>query len=122
MSEHKVEVQVDDVSEPWLDPSSMQLFDLVSELNRRHQFLIAQRLDRPNDEYYMQVVLDYDEPQYVVEYRDGSADAHFRAEIARVHASDDYESQTFVAKVLSDWAAEDDGWRAALPWRRLTMP
>lgn len=116
MSEAKLLATMDGLPQTWTDPSEDQLRDFIAELNLRHQFLIVERLDAPNDEYYMQIRISEDLGRFDIEYRDGGADAHFRAEMARENGSFAvYES---IGAVLVDWAFERGGWREALPWRR----
>ncbi|WP_030674059.1 hypothetical protein [Streptomyces rimosus] len=95
------------------DPSEEKLFDLLSEMNLRHRFVIVDRLDRSRPgQYYMQVYLN-DDMSCQVEYRDGGPARHFRAHVPGPFAHRGHET---VASVLTAWAADRPGWREALPW------
>lgn len=78
-----------------------------------HQFLIVKRLDAPNDQYMMQVLISDDFSTYHIEYREGGSHAHFQAEVDRER--DPWVAQDEVAKIFAQWAFERDGWREALP-------
>ena len=95
------------------DPSEDDLFDLLSEMNRRGPFVIVERLDRePVGQHFMQVYLNGD-GSCQVEFRDGGADRHFQA---TVPGPFDMVGHFAVAHVLQDWAFDRPGWREALPW------
>ncbi|MGQ4384809.1 hypothetical protein [Streptomyces sp. SAS_270] len=95
------------------DPSEEALFDLLSEMNLRHRFVIVDRLDRlPMDQHYIQVYLN-DDMSCRVEYREGGADRHFQA---LVPGPFDMSGHEIVAGVLNDWAHDRPRWRQALPW------
>jgi hypothetical protein len=111
----RILVRMDRVDQTWSDPSEEQLYDLISELNLSHQFLIFDRVDAPNDMYYMQLRISDDFSQYDIEYRDGGPDAHFTAVVSR---EKDFIAHDLVAKVVAQWAFDRDGWRTALPWQR----
>ncbi|MFG2409563.1 hypothetical protein ACGFR8_35590 [Streptomyces brevispora] len=63
-------------------------------------------------QHYMQVYLN-DDMSYQVEHREGSADRHFQAHVPRPHEMTGPEP---IAKVLTDWAHDRQGWREAMPW------
>ncbi|SMC73664.1 DUF2199 domain-containing protein [Kibdelosporangium aridum] len=113
----RISVRMERVDRTWSDPSEEQLYDLISELNLRHQFLIVDRVDAPNDEYYMQLRISDDFSYYDIEYRDGGPDAHFTAVVSR---ENEFGAHDLVAQVISLWASGQDGWREALPWERWT--
>ncbi|KOG63838.1 hypothetical protein ADK76_11245 [Streptomyces griseoflavus] len=94
-------------------PSDEKLFDLLSEMNLRHRFVIVDRLDRGQPgQYYMQVYLN-DDMSCQVEYRDGGPAQHFQA---HVPGPFDHRGHEVVASVLTAWAADRPGWREALDW------
>ncbi|MEU5437269.1 hypothetical protein AB0G73_28360 [Streptomyces sp. NPDC020719] len=95
------------------DPSEDALFDLLSEMNLRHRFVVVERLDsQPEGQHYMQVCLN-DDMTCQVEFREGGPDLHFQA---RVDGPFDQRGHETVARVLQDWAVGRPGWREALPW------
>src|SRR5512145_3415676 len=112
----RIQATMDGVDRAWDDPSEEQIFDLVSELNRRHRFLILDRVGA--EEQYMQVQLSNDLGRYEVEYREGGPRAHYAAMVSR---DDEFTAHETVAKVLALWAFEREGWRDALPWRLLDL-
>lgn len=97
----------------WDDPSAERLHDLLADMNLTYRFVIVERVDRqPAGQHYMQVYLN-DDFSYLVEYRDGSADQHFRA---RVDRQPEMIGVDPVAHIVRDWAFDRPGWREALPW------
>lgn len=97
----------------WDEPSEDMLFDLLSEMNLRHRWVIVERLDmEPAGQHYMQVCLN-DDMSCQIEFREGGADFHFQA---RVDGPFDLYGHETVAQVLQDWAFGRPGWRDALPW------
>jgi hypothetical protein len=97
----------------WADPSEDTLFDLLSEMNLRHRFVIVERLDlEPGGQHFMQVYLN-DDMSCQVEFREGGPDLHFQA---RVEGPFDMVGHEKAARVLNDWASGRPGWREALPW------
>ncbi|MEU8508949.1 hypothetical protein AB0C40_30420 [Streptomyces brevispora] len=95
------------------DPTEDALHDLLADMNLRHRFVILERLDlEPVTQHYMQVYLN-DDMSYQVEHREGSADRHFQAHVPRPHEMTGPEP---IAKVLTDWAHDRQGWREAMPW------
>ncbi|MER5728643.1 hypothetical protein ABT084_09920 [Streptomyces sp. NPDC002138] len=78
-------------------------------------FLIVERI--PSDpDVYIQVWHEGEDggPEaYQLEYRDGSADRHFRAH-PRTAAE--------VAAVMTGWAREDEGWELGARWERVSFP
>jgi hypothetical protein len=110
------------VEATWPDPSATQIFDLIADLNERNSFLILERIDCPDATQYAQIRDAYAElGAFQVEYRDGGPHAHYQAQVPIVHEFDDWVSHDTVARVLQMWAANDDGWRTALPWRPLDL-
>ncbi|MFB7548916.1 hypothetical protein [Streptomyces sp. NPDC056154] len=96
------------------DPTEEVLGDLLSEMNLRHRFVILERLDlEPVDQHYIQVYLN-DDYSYQVEYREGSADKHYQAYVPRLHEV--FGPEASIAKVMTDWAHDRQGWREVLPW------
>ncbi|WP_326754269.1 hypothetical protein OIE73_23185 [Streptomyces hirsutus] len=101
----------------WEDPSEQQIQRLYAGLNLRRRFLVLERLDVPpseSGEHYLQVRLN-DDLTVEIEYRDGSAAAHYRA---GVDVPSDQGGSEIVEPVLLGWAAERADWRARLPWTR----
>ncbi|MEV6325550.1 hypothetical protein AB0M45_30920 [Nocardia sp. NPDC051787] len=89
--------------------------------------MIVDRFDSPQPgDYYIQVHLDeqVDPNQrhgYIVEFRDGGPDAHFRATISDDTPCDSVFSPAFdtVVNAVQDWAFRREGWRTALAWEQL---
>ena len=82
-------------------------------LTRDHNedtFLVADHIPE-HDQYYVQTRRDEGEP-YTVEYREGSAKAHFHTDIA---------SPADVLAVFVAWARRDPEWKGAHNWRRLRL-
>jgi hypothetical protein len=101
----------------WDDPSEEQIDRQYSRLNLRHRFLVLDRLDVPAaeaGEHYLQLALN-DDFSVVIEYREGGADAHYRAEVT---TPSDRGGDEIVCPVLFDWAAGRPGWRGGLEWVR----
>jgi hypothetical protein len=105
----------DEAGETWDDPSERQIQRLYAGLNLRCRFLVLERLDVPGaGRHYLQIRLN-DDLTMVVEYREGSPDAHYRAEVS---VPSDQGGEELVVPVLLDWSAGRAGWRHALPWVR----
>ena len=103
----------------WDSPSEECLHDLLAYMNLRHRFVIVERVDqKPAGQHYMQVYLN-DDFSYLVEYREGSADQHFQARVAR---QPEVIGVAPVARIVTDWAFDRPGWREALPWARWSPP
>lgn len=103
----------------WDSPSEDALFDLLSEMNLRHRYVIVERLDaEPADQHYMQVYLN-DDMSCQIEFREGGPDFHFQA---RVDGPFDPYGHETVARVLQDWAFGRPRWRDALPWAPWPAP
>ncbi|WP_164383576.1 MULTISPECIES: hypothetical protein [unclassified Streptomyces] len=103
--------------ETWEDPSEEQIRRLYAGLNLRRRFLVLERLDVPaqeSGEHYLQVRLN-DDLTVEVEYRAGSAAAHYRAEVA---VPSDQGGSRIVEPLLVDWASRRPGWRGRLAWTR----
>lgn len=103
------------VEQAWEDPSEEQLFDLISELNLRHQYLIVDRAGAPDDQHYIQLRISDEFDYYDIEYRDGGPETHHTATVTR---EDEYAAHDLVTKVITQWAFDVDGWREALPWQQ----
>ncbi|MGP3970418.1 hypothetical protein [Streptomyces sp. 6N223] len=98
------------------DPSEEQLFDLLAGMNPANPFVVVERLDRkPVGQHFMQVHL-LDGMSYQVEYREGHRKSHFEA---LVEPLPEVVGPAFVAGLIMDWARDRDGWREALPWKRM---
>jgi hypothetical protein len=111
------------------NPSAVDLHDLFADMNFAHPFVIVERPDLlPSGQHYMQVHMDLkidpDEGRgYLVEYRDGGPDRHFRAAVRDDAPWDRVWSPAFeqVVKVLQDWAFQRAGWREAMSWERIDL-
>jgi hypothetical protein len=100
----------------WDDPDEDTLYDLLSELNFVHRFLVVERADSPDPEqHYIQAYLD-DDHSCLVEYRDGGPHAHYRARIPAPFAM---HGQDIAADIVKSWARGDTHWRTALTWTPL---
>lgn len=97
----------------WDDPAEDILYDLLSELNLVHRFLVVERTESTDrGQHYIQVYLE-DDGSCLVEYREGGPHAHFQA---RVPAPFAMHGHDIAAGVVKSWARDDDRWRTALPW------
>ncbi|WP_249643993.1 hypothetical protein [Nocardia sputi] len=109
------------------NPSETQLHDILADMNLSAPFVIVDRLDGPQPgDYYIQVHLDEQvDPEqghgYIVEFRDGGPDAHFRATVSDDAPWDSAFSPAFdtVVNAVQDWAFQRGDWRTALSWERL---
>ncbi|MFG1842819.1 hypothetical protein ACGFH8_30835 [Micromonospora sp. NPDC049175] len=91
----------------WHDPSEDLLFELLSDMERGEEmFLVVERLTDATGQTFAQVART-EANGYQVEYREGGEDSHFQAFT---------EDKRLVHSVLTAWAFELAGWRAALPW------
>nr|WP_052477736.1 DUF2199 domain-containing protein [Kibdelosporangium sp. MJ126-NF4]CEL13622.1 hypothetical protein [Kibdelosporangium sp. MJ126-NF4]CTQ99308.1 hypothetical protein [Kibdelosporangium sp. MJ126-NF4] len=113
----RILVHMERVERAWSDPSEEQLFDLISELDLHSQYLIVERVDAPNDMFYIQVRISDDFSHYDIEYRDGGPDAHFAAVVKR---DDEVAAHELVSRIMTQWMFGEDGWREAVPWHRWT--
>ncbi|MCF3133284.1 hypothetical protein [Streptomyces olivochromogenes] len=107
----------DEDGETWDDPSEQQIDRLYAGLNLRRRFLILDRLDVPeaeSEQHYLQAALN-DDLTVVLEYREGSGDRHYRAE---VDEPSDQGGAEIVMPVLLGWANGRPGWRDSLTWVR----
>ncbi|MFJ4783209.1 hypothetical protein [Streptomyces sp. NPDC088794] len=116
MAEHRLRLSNAD-GDTWDDPSEEQIDRHYSRLNLRHRFLVLDRLDVPAaevGEHYLQLALN-DDFSVVIEYREGGADAHYRAEVT---TPSDRGGDEMVRPVLLGWAAGRPGWGDGLSWVR----
>lgn len=96
-----------------VDPTEDALYDLLADMDLRNRFVILERLDlEPVDQHYMQAYLN-DDLSYQVEYREGSAERHYQVHVPRPPEVIGPES---IAKVMTDWGRDRQGWREAMPW------
>lgn len=103
----------------WDDPAEDTLYDLLSELNLVHRFLVVERTEGPDPgQHYIQVYLE-DGGSCLVEYREGGPHAHFQARVPAPYAMHGHD---IAADVVKSWARGDDRWRTALPWTRPASP
>lgn len=111
---------VNSIGETWDDPDDDQLSDIVADLHL-HEFMIVNRLNHPSDQYYMQIYLDeivgkrY--ARYQIEYRDGSPETHYQAQVE----CNLFIFENPVVTVLQQWARGDESFRTAFPWERLDL-
>ncbi|MEU3355331.1 hypothetical protein [Streptomyces sp. NPDC037389] len=95
------------------NPTVEDLHDLLADMNLRHRFVIFERLDlEPADQHYMQVYLN-DDMSYQIEYREGGADKHYQA---HVPTPPEMIGPAPIAKLMDDWAHDQQGWREAVKW------
>jgi hypothetical protein len=110
------------------DPSEEQLHDLLADMNLSCNIVIVERLgSNPVSDYgdFIQVMLNAD-PNYgsfLVEYREGGPTAHFQTTVLRESDWDSVLDYGFerVVWVVCDWAAGNQAWRSALPWKLLDL-
>src|SRR3954462_1608346 len=88
------------------NPTSDDLHVLLGGLTLSNRFVVVERLDAENAEYYMQAYLR-DDGAYWLEYRDGSVDAHFRASC---------RARRVLEQVFTMWLYRLPGWRETLTW------
>jgi hypothetical protein len=110
------------------DPSEEQLHDLLADMNLSCNFVILERLgSSPVADYddFIQVMLNADPNygSYLVEYREGGPAAHFQTTVLRDSDWDSVLDYGFeeVVRVVCDWAAGNQAWRSALPWKPLDL-
>ena len=97
----------------WEDPDEDTLYDLLSELNLVHRFVVVERADSSAPgQHFIQAYLD-DDHSCLVEYRDGGPHAHYQARIPAPYAMHGHD---VVAAVVKSWARDDGYWKTALPW------
>ena len=107
------------------EPSVDRLAELMCGLTGEHgSFLVLERLDRFNDEHYMQLYRDSlgdhapgpepvdDMGSVVLEVRQGSADRHL---VSPPVAFRDAH------RILCDWAFDQADWRSATDWTKLEL-
>lgn len=94
-------------------PSPAAQRDLVAELRAAGTgaFLVAEVREDAGGETYLQVL--HNDAAFLVEFRAGSKDQHYRAETA--------DPDVLIA-VLSSWADARPEWRTALPWQQVAWP
>ena len=93
------------------DPSSDQLLALLSAVARgEEEFVIVERSSDRSGQTYIQAARN--EPDWVVEHREGSAERHFRTSVADLMAAH---------TILTAWAFDADEWRTMVAWERVTV-
>ena len=116
MTEPRLRVSDED-GETWDDPSEDQIQRLYAGLNLRRRFLVLDRLDVPEAEvgqHYLQLALN-DDLTMVIEYRQGSAATHYRADVP---LPSDQGGEEIALPVLLGWASGRPGWSEGLSWVR----
>ncbi|MBO0852199.1 MAG: hypothetical protein J2P18_00345 [Nocardia sp.] len=109
------------------DPTDTQLRDLLAELDFRDPQLLVERQGASLAGQTLQIRMDHkldpdDGRGYIVEYRGGGPNMHFRATVRdsssrwRATAS---PAADLVAKTLRDWAFEREGWHGTMMWERI---
>ena len=88
------------------NPSLELLAKLVLGLGPGNPYLVIDRVDLPDGDYYAQA-LHREDGTWQVEYRDGSQNRHYQA-----FAS----GPGVVCQVLAGWALELPGWQRPLTW------
>lgn len=88
------------------NPTSEDLGTLLGGLTLSNRFVIVERLDAENAEYYMQAYL-CDDGAYRLEYRDGSAAAHFGTSC---------RGSRLLGQVFTMWLYRLPGWWEACTW------
>jgi hypothetical protein len=100
----------------WTDPDGDTVFDLIGELNLRHQHVTA---TRPGGAY-LRVRISDDLRRYLVDHNADEPGVVYRAVVGR--EADEFAAQADVARVMARWVAGHDGWREILRWRELPRP
>ncbi|PZS20930.1 MAG: hypothetical protein DLM57_00280 [Pseudonocardiales bacterium] len=98
----------------WDDPAPARIAALLGDVGREGgegRFLILERCADVSGHTYLQA-LRVEAGTYVVEFRDGSADRHYRA----------YSDAATVRAVLTAWASDAATWRDMLPWQHVEQP
>jgi hypothetical protein len=88
------------------DPDLSSIREMLAGLDNRNWFAI---LDRP-DGWYIQVGRVKGESQWALEYREGTADRHFRTEVPTLDG---------LAEVFYRFTTGDYGWQGSHTWQRL---
>jgi hypothetical protein len=89
------------------NPSIGLLRDLVYGLGPGNPYLVIDRLDAPDGDFYAQT-LHRPDGSWIVEYRDGGRNRHYQALAPGPSA---------VHQVLAAWALGLPGWRGRLTWQ-----
>lgn len=88
-------------------PSGGQLRDHVRSLNTANSYLVLSL----RAEFYMQTKVNKD-GRYVVEYRDGGSEHHYRI---------DHQDGDDTYQLLSQFSGADDSWRTSVAWKKLDL-
>jgi hypothetical protein len=89
------------------NPSLELLRRLVFGLGPGNPYLVIDRLDAPDGDYYAQA-LHRPDGTWIVEYRDGGRNRHYQA---------DASGPGVVYQLLAGWTLELPGWQRRLTWR-----
>ena len=84
-----------------------QLFEIVRGLNQDSPFVVLERMDATQGDYYAQA-LHRPDGTWIVEYRDGGRERHYQADAPGPGAA---------YRVLAGWALQLPDWREGLTWR-----
>ncbi|GAA3472073.1 hypothetical protein GCM10018965_066260 [Nonomuraea roseola] len=87
-------------------PTSEDIRKLLNELSAKNRFLILERSDAENSEYYMQAYRQ-DDGTYRLEHREGGADAHFQTACRDIRV---------LTQAFTMWMYRISGWRDAFHW------
>jgi hypothetical protein len=84
-----------------------QLSEMVRLLGPGSPFVVVERMDDTEGNYYVQAC-HRDDGTWIVEYRDGDRSHHYQADASGPGA---------VYRVLAGWALQLPGWRQGVTWR-----
>lgn len=94
------------------DPSEDALFMMFEDLEAGEgTFLIVDSLQDSTGQTYAQTSRNPD-GSYVVEYRDGGPDHHFRTEVADMRSAH---------ALVTGWAQDRPKWRDSVTWRPVSV-
>jgi len=98
---------IPEAGQVWNDPSEDVLFILLEDIEAGEgNFLIVERTNDPTNQTYVQAAHRQD-GSYDVEYRQCSADRHYRTVAPDMRAAH---------ALLTGWAFDLDGWREQAEW------
>ena len=104
---------ISEAGQTWDDPSEDLLFMLLEDIDGgQGSYLIVERTADHSGQTYAQTARR-DDGSYVVEYRDGDADHHYRTVVADMPAAH---------RLITAWAYELTGWREGANWSPIRSP